>query len=108
MRLQYPSRWRWAFGHARAVEAGDIRRLAAEALRAGPFERIEAGRWQARDRGADLGLGPRPGPVLVSMVGHGRAYAATLSVGLPVRRAFIMARVWRARRCAVLRMGRRA
>jgi hypothetical protein len=30
------------------VDAGDIRKLVAEALRAGPFERVAAGRWQAR------------------------------------------------------------
>jgi hypothetical protein len=30
------------------VDAGDIRKLVAEAFRAGPFERVAAGRWQAR------------------------------------------------------------
>jgi hypothetical protein len=30
------------------VDAGDIRRLAAEAFRAGAFERVAAGRWRAR------------------------------------------------------------
>jgi hypothetical protein len=36
------------FRHAGVVDAGDIRRLAAEAFRAAPFERVSAGRWQAR------------------------------------------------------------
>jgi hypothetical protein len=37
-----------AFGHAGVVDARDIWRLAAEAFRAAPFERVSAGRWQAR------------------------------------------------------------
>ncbi len=36
------------FGHAGVVDAGDIRRLAAEAFGAAPFEPVSAGRWQAR------------------------------------------------------------
>jgi hypothetical protein len=36
------------FGHAEIVDAGDIKRLVAEAFRADPFERVAAGRWQAR------------------------------------------------------------
>jgi hypothetical protein len=36
------------FRHAGVVDAGDIRRLAAEAFWTGPFERVAAGRWQAR------------------------------------------------------------
>jgi hypothetical protein len=36
------------FGHAGVVDAGDTRRLVAEAFRAGPFDRVAAGRWQVR------------------------------------------------------------